>query len=111
MHRLTHAGTGTACRALWVRALVLILLGMTAGLASAQTATPAAPDTPSQVPGQVPIPTITPPAVTGATMRQDTLAEREAFLEKRAISQGMSAPSDVPPLPQQRITAPVSRQP
>ena len=87
--------------------LVLILLGMTAGVASAQTASPAAPDTPSQAPP----PTLAPPAVTWITIRQDTPEEREAFRQQRAISQSMRVVTDVPPLPQQRITPPASRQP
>jgi hypothetical protein len=90
---------------------VLILLSMTAGMASAQTASPAAPDTPSQVPGQAPTPRITPPAETWITIRQDTPEEREVFLKQRATSQRMRIVSDVPPLPQQRITPPASRQP
>jgi hypothetical protein len=79
MQRLAYAGAVMAFRALWAFVLVLILLGMTAGWASAQTASPAVPDTPSQVPAQVPTPTITPPAMTWATIRQDTPEEREAF--------------------------------
>jgi hypothetical protein len=94
-------------RALRAFVLVLILLGMTAGVANAQTASPAAPDTPSQAP----TPTITPPGVTWATIRQDTPEERAAFLQQRAISQGLRVVSDVPPLPQQRITPPALRQP
>jgi len=86
--------------------LVLILLGMTASVASAQTASPAAPDTLSQVPP----PTITAPAETWITIRPDTPAERKAFLQQRAISQSLRVVSDVPPLPQ-HITPPASRQP
>src|SRR5437868_4886477 len=108
MRRLAHESSRLAFRALWALALMISLFGMTAGVASAQTASPAAPDTPSQVQGQAPTPTITPPAETWITIRQDTLEEREAFLKQRAISQRMRVVIDVPPLPQQRITPPAS---
>src|SRR5438874_9094063 len=111
MWRLARRGLVTGFRALWARALVLILLGMTAGVASAQTGTPTAPDTPSQVPGQVPTPTTTPPGVTWGNIRHDTPEEREAFLQQRAISLGLRVPTEVPPLPQQQITPPALRQP
>ena len=60
MQRLAPESSRLAFRALWSFVLVLTLLGMTAGVASAQTASPAAPDTPSQAAGQVPTPTIQP---------------------------------------------------
>jgi hypothetical protein len=111
MQRLAHEGLKIAFHALGAFVLVLILLGLTAGVAIAQTASPAAPDTPIQVPGQAPTPTITPPAEISITIRQDTPEEREAFLKQRAISQSMRIVSEVPSLPQQRITPPASRQP
>ena len=105
MQRLAYAGSVIAFRTLWALMLVLILLGMTAGAASAQTASPPATDTPSQVPGQAPTPTLAPPAMTWITIRPDTPEEREVFLQQRAISQRASITVSATLLPSVYATA------
>ena len=84
-----------------VRALAVLLVGLSAGSATAQS-----PDATRGTPGGKPPDAVVgpPSGIQRFQIRQDTPAEREAFLKRRQARTGKDKPEEVPPLPAQRIT-------
>lgn len=79
-----------------VALLAVLLSGLTCGQATAQG--------PARTPD-----TVSPPALQRFQIRQDTPAEREAFLKRREAQESGNKPEEVAPLPAQRITPLVSQ--